>query len=194
MALLIEAICVVVRVDAIKRKFVGGVDGFMRTLPNGALCVDNWLARLAFMAPREAVEYIAHLERSGLRFVKDDKAFDIVIVDQTQGPTAPCDWLEFSRTPYKSAEGVVGGLLSVVSYKGLPGHPLEPVEVELSPTALVTPPDWQYAGSMSEKSVTVSQGEVSERMKYLRSEGNMSIFLDTQSGEEVGILRSNLPG
>lgn len=193
MALLIEAVCVVIRRDAIKRKFFGGEGGFMQTLPNGTLCVEESLVRLSFMAPREAVAYIAQLEEAGLRFVKDDKAFDIVIVDQTQGPTAPCDWLEFRRSQYKSAEGELGGVIASVSYKGLPGQPKAQGDDAAEPDSLITPPNWQYAGSLSEKFVAVPQGEVSDRMKFLRSEGNFSYFLDTQSGEEVGIYRAQLP-
>lgn len=195
MALLIEAICVVIRCDAIKRKFAGGFDGFMRTLPNETLCVDESLARIAFMAPREASGYIAHLERSGLRLVKEDKSFDIVIVDQTMGPTSECDWLEFARVPYKGEDGETVGTIATVTYKGLPGQHRGQNETQAGtePSPLVTHPNWKFAGSLSEKCVTVPQGQVTDRMKYLRSEGSMSIFLDTQSGEEVAIFHGRQP-
>ena len=193
MALLIEAVCVVIRRDAIKRKFFGGEDGFMRSLPNSSLCAEESLARLSFMAPGEAAAFIAQLEKAGLRFVKDEKAFDIAVVDQTQGPTAPCDWLEFRRAQYKSAEGEPGGVIASVSYKGLPGKQQAQADEASEADTLITPPYWQYAGSLSEKFVAVPQGKVTDRMTFLRSEGNFSYFLDTESGEEVGIYRAQLP-
>jgi hypothetical protein len=50
-AVLIEAICVVVRRDSIDRSFNGGWAGFCSCVPNATLCTDEKLARIGFMDP-----------------------------------------------------------------------------------------------------------------------------------------------
>lgn len=45
MAVLVEAISVIVRRDAIRGKYPGGWQGFVAAVPNGTLCYDDDLAR-----------------------------------------------------------------------------------------------------------------------------------------------------
>jgi hypothetical protein len=54
MAVLVEAISVVVRRDAIDRSFEGGWMAFVSRVPNATLCTDNQLARVDFMDPEAA--------------------------------------------------------------------------------------------------------------------------------------------
>ena len=49
MAVLVEAISVIVRVDSINEKFPGGWIGFKDHVPNQTLCADNELARVGFI-------------------------------------------------------------------------------------------------------------------------------------------------
>lgn len=97
MAVLVEAISVVVRADAIHRRFRGGWDEFYQGVTNKTLCADSELARVGFMTPADVEAYVKDLERNGLRYLRWGKAKDIVVVDQIRGPAAPCSWVEFGH-------------------------------------------------------------------------------------------------
>lgn len=55
MAVLIEAISVVVRKDAIEKRFPGGWDSFLDEIPNNTLCTDGELVRVGFMSPQDVM-------------------------------------------------------------------------------------------------------------------------------------------
>jgi hypothetical protein len=100
MPVLVEAISVIVRREAIERKIAGGWDAFRKTVPNRTLCADEEIARVGFMSPSDTRIYIETLEGLGLRFLVGGEAVDIAVVDQLGGPTVKCRWLEFGRLTY----------------------------------------------------------------------------------------------
>jgi hypothetical protein len=53
MAVLVEAISVLVRHDAILRRFKGGWSAFCSLIPNAAWCHDDALSRIGFMTPSD---------------------------------------------------------------------------------------------------------------------------------------------
>jgi hypothetical protein len=57
MAVLIEAISVFVRVDAIRERYSGGWEAFREAVPNQTLCCDDELARIGFMNPADVERY-----------------------------------------------------------------------------------------------------------------------------------------
>jgi hypothetical protein len=107
MAVLCEAISVVVRRDAIDAYYVGGWDHFMKSVPNATLCTDGELARVGFLKPDDIREFVENLVDSGLQFEPKIKLLglfgsgrnqtDIVVVDKHQGATMPCAWIEFGK-------------------------------------------------------------------------------------------------
>ncbi|MGA7325452.1 MAG: hypothetical protein WBX25_13420, partial [Rhodomicrobium sp.] len=99
MSVLIEAITVVVRNDAVDRCVPGGVSGLAENSPNVTFRTDGSLAAVGFMTPADVEVYILKLEKSGLRFVEHGKCADLVVVDQIHGPTLPCDWIESGTEP-----------------------------------------------------------------------------------------------
>jgi hypothetical protein len=99
-AVLVEGISVIVRRGSIDRSFNGGWAGFCSCVPNATLCTDEKLARIGFMDPKAVERFVIHLQRGGLVFLSKGKCADIAVVDQQQGSTEPCDWLEFSRIPF----------------------------------------------------------------------------------------------
>ncbi len=66
MAVLIEAISVVIKRIAIGEKFPDGWEVFVSDVPNKTLCADGKLARVAFMDPVDAESYIMDLEQYGI--------------------------------------------------------------------------------------------------------------------------------
>lgn len=89
MAVLVEAISVIVRRDAITARFSGGWHQFLAIVPNSTMCSDEDLARVGFMSPPDIEAFVRRLEKGGLTFVRDGQAVDIVVVDQMRGPTMP---------------------------------------------------------------------------------------------------------
>jgi len=82
MAVLVEAISVIVRMDTISSKYHGGWDAFIDDVPNGTLCFDGEIARVGFMAPTDVKAFRKDLERKGLQFLDNGKSIDIAVVDQ----------------------------------------------------------------------------------------------------------------
>jgi hypothetical protein len=180
MAVLVEAISVVVRREAIDRSFASGWDGFISLAPNAALCTDHQLARVGFMDPDGAQRFVNDLQSRGLTFLSQTKCADIVVVDQQRGPTEPCDWLGFARIPFgKEGERIAVCWLfegpRVATGLHLPGLKSE----------LATPIGWTYEGSLSERFSFVPNEDVQVRLKYLRTNDGIDVFLDTSTGREV---------
>ncbi len=134
MAVLAEALSVVVRIDALRRAFAD-IEAFAGTVPNNSLCADGELARVGFLMATDVREYVRAMKAYGLVFLHDGQAKDLAVIDQRNGPTTPCAWLEFGPTP---CGGEPGRLVSACRLKGGSG------------LRLVTPEHWQYEGSLSE--------------------------------------------
>jgi hypothetical protein len=66
MAVLVEAISVVLRRASIARSYPGGWDGFVEAVPNTTLCYDDDIARVGFMSPPDVERYVTDLQRCGL--------------------------------------------------------------------------------------------------------------------------------
>ena len=111
MSVLVQAISVIVRSSSIVQKYPGGMAGYARDCPNRTFCADKHLTRVGFMDQSDVRAYVGRLQMQGLSFVRDGFADEIVIVDQFDGPTLPCSWIEFARQ---------GNTLSCCWLKGAP--------------------------------------------------------------------------
>lgn len=118
---LVEGICVLVRMDAIHRRQPGGWRAFRALVPNRTLCADAELARVGFTGESEAVAFAEGLQKLGLKHLWEGRAIDIVVVDQVRGPLAPCDWLALQQVkltptgPRILAACIKGGRISSVA-------------------------------------------------------------------------------
>jgi hypothetical protein len=90
MAVLVEAITVVVRRDTLERVYAGGVDGYELDCPNATFCTDDDLTSVGFMTSTDVRAFVERLVDAGLGFVDDQGFVDIA---------AACGWLAFSRLP-----------------------------------------------------------------------------------------------
>lgn len=93
MAVLIEAISVVIRMDRLTP--FGSWEAFRNIVPNTTLCADTELVRVGFTSPAEVRKFVEVLESYGLKFSETGPAEDIVICDQQKGFTTHCAWAEF---------------------------------------------------------------------------------------------------
>jgi hypothetical protein len=179
MAVLVEAISVIVRADAILSRFACGWDAFQACVPNATMCADGEVARVGFMMPDDAQAFVAVLEEGGLVHLRDDEAIDLAVVDQLGGHTHRCDWLEFGHL------GLGGDPRKRVAACRLAGS---------ASTDLITPPDWSYAHSLSRSHGFVPAEHLSRTMKFLRREGTLDVYLDLATGQEMYVGRTGHAG
>ncbi len=102
MAVLTEALSVIIKDSSLRTKFIGGIMEFFKTIPNNTYCSDGQIHRIGFMRPQDAEAYIRHLERNGLIYLFGSHCIDIAIVDMLKGPVVNCKWLGFSRQKFFS--------------------------------------------------------------------------------------------
>jgi len=181
MAVLVEAISVIVRRDAIEQKYAGGWDAFVDAVPNATLCTDDEIARVGFMAPSGVDTFIDRLERHGLVFLDNGRAIDLTVVDQQRGLTTDCDWLEFAKLPYKGEERVSTCWFFDDPRTG-DGIHMHELSIEMA-----TPAGWKFEGSLSQNFTFVPEEDLADRLVPLREENGVHVCLDLDTGKEVYI-------
>lgn len=187
MAVLVEAISVIVRREAVKTRFAGGWREFLTCVPNSTLCTDGDLARVGFMSPPDIEAFVRHLEEGGLTFLRNGQAVDMAVVDQKRGPTMPAKWLEFAQISLGETGNKVaacwlfeGSRIAAgfhMSAKGMP---------------LATPDGWTYENSLSANFKFVENEEMEGKLKFLRHEQSEDVYLDLSTGKEVYVGRSQV--
>ncbi len=180
MAVLIEAISLVVRQDAIDRYFRGGSDEFFSAVPNSTFCTDGELARVGFMSPDEVQDFAMMLEGNGLVYLQDGEAIHFTVVDQQRGPMAATRWLEFARIPFG---GTGKQVAAAWLFEGL--RMAEGIHLPSGGLKLAVPDDWEFEGSLSAEFVFVENEGVEDRLEFLRHEDGMSVFRDCSTGKLV---------
>ncbi len=58
MAVLVEGISLVVRLEALQEKIPGGWEAFRSSVPNSTLCADGEVARVGFMSPADVEAFV----------------------------------------------------------------------------------------------------------------------------------------
>jgi hypothetical protein len=98
MSVLCEAISVIVPRDVLERLWPGGVEAYAASIPNRTFCADGRLTRVGFMHPNDVGHHLNGLAAAGLTTADEHEVFvDLAVVDQFEGPTRPCAWLEWER-------------------------------------------------------------------------------------------------
>jgi hypothetical protein len=187
MAVLIEAISVVIRRASIDDRYIGGWEAFERHVPNATLCTDGRLARVGFMGPPDAQAFIAELAGNGLRFLVDGVATDLAVVDQQEGPLHPCRWLAFGRLQLERG-GTVAMCWLEDGNDGSDGTERQAA----APGALAAPPGWEYEGSLSQQFQFIPSEQVEHRLQLLRRDDHgQDVYLDLDTGREIYIARTS---
>jgi hypothetical protein len=177
MAVLIEGISVITRADTLQAKFPGGWEQYERSAPNGTLCADGEIARIGFMMPADVERFIYTLQQCGFEYMRDGTAIDIAVADQIHGLLSTCSWLQFGRVPLSGTEHRVAACR-------LTGG---------SSKSLVMPPDWRFETSLSAKSTFVANGNLKSQVQYLRTRGNLDVYRNIETGEEMFVGRTAKP-
>lgn len=172
MAVLIEAVCAVVRRDAIDERIAGGWATFTAAVPTGAFCYDDEIASVGFMALADAETFLAHLQSLGLRVNPGSGDSDACIVEQLGRSGSPAPWLGTTRL--STAE--IGGEVAVAALRGT------------RESRVVMPGGWKFEGSVSQTPFAFVRSD-SERLKFLRNQDNVEVYWDQELKREVYVGR-----
>lgn len=124
-------------------------------------CADDHLVRVGFTSSDAAERHASRLESLGLVHVGDEgKAVDLVIVDQLQGPSNACDWIEFGHVTLD------GNRVAAARFVGDKA------------TQLFTPPGWTYSESLTKSHSFIPTDEIRSRLKFLKALGNQFQYWD----------------
>ena len=172
MAVLIEAVCAVVRRDAIDERIAGGWTAFVEAVPGGAFCYDDELASVGFMAVADAQAFLAHLRSLGLRVAADEGEVDACLVEQLGRHVTPASWVGTRRIALEA----IGGEVSVAFLQGAPVR------------RIAMPAGWKFEGSASQKPFEFVRADASH-LEFIRSQGNVDVYWDKQRECEVYTAR-----
>jgi len=176
MAVLVEAISVIISVSAIEEKFPGGWTEFKAMVPNQTLCSDTEIARVGFMEPSDVEDFITKLTNGFLKFLMDGRAIDIAVVDQQRGLTVQCDWLEVGH----------------VDLGGNTAHRVAAARLVNSDISQIdTPDNWQFEGSLSHTFGFSPTESRKAGLKLLRVENGLEVYLNELTGQEVYVGRTS---
>jgi tetratricopeptide (TPR) repeat protein len=167
MPVLVEAISVIIRRDALDRRFPGGLDVLARHVPNQTFCCDDHLARVGFMNPSDVRAFAEMLESHGMVFENGGEAIDFAIVDQLKGSTVTAPWLGFAKVEIEVGE---------VSACWLHGA---------ADSGLAVPAGWEFEGSLSANNRFIAAEDMDDRVKFLRRNGDLDVYLDLRTGKEI---------
>ncbi len=155
MAVLCEALSVIIPTQTVEEKFTGERKGFHESIPNRTYCSDGELERVGFLTPDDVGEFIDVLKDGGLTLLKNKECIDFCVIDMNQGPTAKCDWIEFHKISFGEGKVPIAWLFEGERIAG-DGVYLNPEK----PLKLYTPPGWKYENSISDKHQFVPLDEI----------------------------------
>ena len=188
MPVLVEAISLIVRRDAIEAHIPGGLRRFMREVPNATACMDDDLVRVGFMDPAMCEEFVHQLKMLGLTYLEEGKARDMVVCDQLRGALAECDWVELGALPVSDEHRVMAAWL----YEG----PRIGVGLHMTSTTmeLYVPDGWEYEGSISQQGTLLEPEDLVRDLEYLRTENGQQVYWDKRRQREVHSARDEDAG
>ncbi len=183
MAVLCEALSVIVKRQSINKFYKGGWQRFQHNIPNSTMCTDGELVRIGFFSPQEVKLYIDSLVLDGLLFLPPPKVFgifkssrsatDLTVVDQYAGPTMVCEWLQFAEIPFEKSGFMVTICWLFEGKKFADGLHMH------AAMNLHTPSDWSPSSSNA-----IHYDDVSaSHLVFLRTENGLDVYEDKNTGK-----------
>jgi len=155
MSVLVTAITLVMKNADIETKFSGGLNGFRSCVPNGTFGTDGNLCRVSFMNPADVESFVNLLVKNGFNDAQGGQWKDFAVVDQNNGPTLPCSWIEWAMNDDRRL------------LVWLKGHPIGEV---------ATFPAWTPKDQLT-------LVEDTKGLDFVGTKGNLLVFRDKKSGE-----------
>jgi len=174
MAVLVEAISIIIRRTTIDEKYPGGWDTFVEKAPNKTLCADKKIARLGFMSPFDVESFINGLEKIGFKYLVNGHASEIAVIDQIKGFTAPCDWLDAGHVEIDNGKHKV----AACKLKGCRSK------------HIIFPEGWEYNKSLSREYGFVPNEHMEKSLQFLRHENGIDVYFNRLTGKETYIGRT----
>ena len=112
MSVIIEAYSCVLRIDAINEKFNGGIDEFVKYIPNQTFGSDGEICRIGFMREDDLFTYASTLREYGLVHKVNENQKQqkyLAFTKQGKGLIYPCDWLELTVHYFEELNAKVYG-------------------------------------------------------------------------------------
>jgi len=156
-AVVLEGCVVVARRAAVEATLPGGLARWYEVAPNRVACADHALCAVGFMVQSDAAAFLLRLEELGVAAERDGAYRDAALVNADGPWQHACEWLRVGR--YAGVDAV-----------WMVGHDPEP---------LVVPLVWR-----PNRLLSVS-AEAARRFTFLRVDGSVEVFLDTETGDEV---------
>lgn len=172
MSVLIEGINVILRRTVVEARVPGGIDSLADAAPDAARCADAHLIRFGFLDGEATDRFLEHLDYLGFRIDDGSQFLEGAVVDQVYGLPLPCDWLEFDSAPGEPA------------FCWLKGEPRG---------TLVVPENWRFEHSLSRRFGRVAGELDPERYRRVGQEGDLEIYEDLETGEQLFLTRTDLP-
>ena len=102
MSVLVEALSLIIPRKVLDVSYPGGTDTFMRKMcdpavPCRLVCADDHLVSVSFHDAASAKVVGDELLGVGIVAVDDDCFQELAFVDQAEGPTLPCPWIEWRK-------------------------------------------------------------------------------------------------
>jgi len=176
MAVLVEGISIIFKASSIIDKYPGGWESFKTEVPNQTLCADGELIRIGFMSPDDVKAFIEDLKDYEIIYIKNNKSYDLVVVDQIYGFASDCDWAEFGT----------------IDWDGDPNKEISACRMKDSKIdQIITPEGWEYDKSLRKNFKFVKTEEKYEKLVFLRHEDGLDVYIDSETGKEVFMGRKN---
>lgn len=146
MSVLLEAVSILIRIDAINERYPGGMEQFEKDFQGGTFCKDSKLVRVGFMGSNDADRFIVDLMQKGLIYKENNKTVDMVYGTQARGLEDECDWVELREFPVEE-NGLTGTVLAANLSWSLYNENDEHLKEDQK--KLSTPSGWIYSISLS---------------------------------------------
>jgi hypothetical protein len=104
-ALVIDALSVVMPNTAVEERFPGGLAAYQRTCSNDTFSTDGGICRVAFSAEADARAFVGELTRHGFAAPWSGQCSDVALVAPHVNLLYPCKWLETGLEAVAAADG-----------------------------------------------------------------------------------------
>jgi hypothetical protein len=165
-AVVLDGWAVVARRRVVEATLPGGFASWFEIAPNRMACADRDLCVIPFMVHEDATAFVVKLESMGLQSERDGAYRDVAVVGTNGAWEHSCVWLQVGRYAGVGAVWMDGA----------------------DPEPLVVPVMWR-----PNSIINLSAEETAKRLKFLRREGGVEVYLDTETGEEMYRGRTSPP-
>jgi hypothetical protein len=157
-AVVLDGCAVVARRAVVEAKLSGGLTDWFKIVPNRMACADRDLCFVGFMVGQDAESFVLKLESIGFAGERDGAYRDVALVGKDGPWPHACPWLRV---------GHYGGVTAV----WMDGT---------DPDPLVVPVSWRPNAL-----INISDEEAARRLRFVRRDGDVEVWLNLETGEEV---------